>query len=491
VTVWVVRGGEDLKFLPWFESEDVVGIGWSELPRSPVGMSRQELESMLRATYPDASPSTIANNTGQVWNFVNTIALGDLAVVPLRASRSFRVGRVVGPAEHREHLPDLAAVRPVEWEAGAVASQALAADLRNALASIMTVFRPRAQAAERRLESVLKDGRDPGPDSGGDDRSDAWVFQSNPKRFDLLQALRDGAAEDWSVNQHRQDIQPGDRVWFRVTGPGAGIYAVGRVTSVPRPEANEFGDWRVDVTFQSRVDPPLLRAESGADPVLSATSALAGLMGTNLSLPAEADARLEEMTEGRLIPVAGREAPARLLERKLNLDAARIAEQVERDLLEHVRSMPSARFEELCALYLRVLGCEDVKVVGAATAAPWETGAWTSPAPWPRRACQRYAWQCRPNGWPAGSARTWSPSFAAAFPPEPTESSSPQGTSPGRPSLKPAEPTGTPSNWSTARNSLTSSPRTASESRLQRSPCPGLTSKRSNNDSRPSRAEDP
>ena len=29
---------------------------------------------------------------------------------------------------------------------------------------------------------------------------------------------------------------------------------------------------------------------------------------------------------------------------------------------------PPPRFEELCALYLRVLGCEDVKVVGAATA---------------------------------------------------------------------------------------------------------------------------
>ena len=126
VTVWVVRGGEDLKFLPWFESEDVVGIGWSELPRSPVGMSRQELAGMLRATYPDASPNTIANNTGQIWNFVNTIALGDLVVVPLKASRSFRVGRVVGPAEHRDHLPDLAAVRPVEWEAGAGTSQALA-----------------------------------------------------------------------------------------------------------------------------------------------------------------------------------------------------------------------------------------------------------------------------------------------------------------------------------------------------------------------------
>lgn len=242
MTVWVVRGGEDLKFLPWFESEGVVGIGWSELPVSPVGLSRHELAGVLRATYPDASPNTIANNTGQIWNFVNTIALGDLAVVPLKASRSFRVGRVVGPAEHREHLAELAAVRPVEWEAREVASQVLATDLRHALGSIMTVFRPRAQAAERRLESVLKDGRDPGPDSGGDDRSGAWVFQANPKRFDLLQALQDSDTETWSVNQHRQDIQPGDRVWFRLTGPDAGIYALGQVTSVPRPEANEFGD---------------------------------------------------------------------------------------------------------------------------------------------------------------------------------------------------------------------------------------------------------
>jgi hypothetical protein len=143
------------------------------------------------------------------------------------------------------------------------------------------------------------------------------VFQANPRRFDLLQALQEGGTEAWSVNQHRQDIQPGDRVWFRLTGPDAGIYAVGQVTSVPRPEASEFGDWQVDVTFESRIDPPLLRAESDADPVLSSASALAGLMGTNLALPAETDIRLEEVTEDRLIPVGGREPPARLLAENL------------------------------------------------------------------------------------------------------------------------------------------------------------------------------
>ena len=223
---------------------------------------------MMRATYPDVSAGTIANNTGQVWNFINTIALGDLVVVPLRASRSYRIGRVVGPAGRREKLSELAAVRPVEWEAKEVAAQVLGKDLRHALGSIMTVFRPGARAAERRLETVMVEGRDPGPDSGGDDRSGAWVFQSNPKRFDLLQALDAGSAESWSINQHQQDIQPGDRVWFRITGPAAGVYAIGRVTSLPRKESNEFGDWRADVTFESRVNPPLSRAESNADPIL-------------------------------------------------------------------------------------------------------------------------------------------------------------------------------------------------------------------------------
>ena len=316
----------------------------------------------------------------------------------------------------------------------------------------MTVFRPGARAAERRLETVLADGRDPGPDSGGDDRSGAWVFQANPKRFDLLQALDDGSAETWSVNQHRQDIQPGDRVWFRITGPAAGIYAIGRIVSLPRKESNEFGDWHADVTFESRVNPPLLRAESDVDPILSTASALTGLMGTNLALSAEADARLEELTEDRLVPIAGTESQVRLLEHKLNLDAVRIVEHVERDLLEHLRGLSPSRFEDLCALYLRVLGCDDVEVVGAATAGSMGDRESTLLARWPGRACPGCGWPCRPSGWLEGLVPAWLPSFAAASPREPTGSSSPPDTSRERPSLKPIEPTATGSSWLMARN---------------------------------------
>jgi hypothetical protein len=79
-----------------------------------------------------------------------------------------------------------------------------------------------------------------------------------------------------------------------MVGGWRGIYAIGRIASLPHEESNEFGDSRADVTFESRVNPPLLRVESDAAPILSAASALTGLMGTSLALSAEADARLDE-----------------------------------------------------------------------------------------------------------------------------------------------------------------------------------------------------
>ena len=370
MTLWVVRAGENLGSLPLFEQFDVIAIGWSELPRSPVGLTRPQLSELMASTFPTSSAATVSNYTGQVWHFVNTISPGDLVLVPLERSAEFRVAQVTGKAETRAELVGFCAVREVEWLADSVPAQALAEDLRNALGAIMTVFRPRASAAELRIRQVLETGVDPGADSVGEDRSGAWVFQADPKRHDLVGYLEHAADDTWAVNQHRQAIQPGDRVWFRITGSAAGIYAVGTVTSLPREEASEFGDWLLDVNIHSKVAPPLLRKETDSDAVLSSVSALRGLMGTNLALTAAADARLEEMTEDRLVPVmdATEEPAARALERKINLDAARLTEQVERDLLDCARDLTPAEFESLCAVYLQVLGCEDAAVVGAATA---------------------------------------------------------------------------------------------------------------------------
>jgi len=58
-----------------------------------------------------------------------------------------------------------------------------------------------------------------------------WIFQANPKRYDLAAALSRGVDRNWSMNQGRNIVSPGDRVFFWEAGAEARLLAVGHVTS--------------------------------------------------------------------------------------------------------------------------------------------------------------------------------------------------------------------------------------------------------------------
>jgi len=58
-----------------------------------------------------------------------------------------------------------------------------------------------------------------------------WVFQANPKRYDIVGALRDGKLDSWTIKTHKNDISKGDRVIIWVTGKDAGCYALCEIAS--------------------------------------------------------------------------------------------------------------------------------------------------------------------------------------------------------------------------------------------------------------------
>jgi hypothetical protein len=62
----------------------------------------------------------------------------------------------------------------------------------------------------------------------------AWIFQGNPKRYDLDGALRELDTIRWRVPQYTSDILPGDAVVLWRSGDDAGIVGVGRVVEPPR-----------------------------------------------------------------------------------------------------------------------------------------------------------------------------------------------------------------------------------------------------------------
>lgn len=61
----------------------------------------------------------------------------------------------------------------------------------------------------------------------------SWIFQANPKIFDIEGAIAELTEMNWKVNRYRDRIHAGDTVYIWEAGGDAGIVAVGKILSNP------------------------------------------------------------------------------------------------------------------------------------------------------------------------------------------------------------------------------------------------------------------
>jgi MoxR-like ATPase len=69
-----------------------------------------------------------------------------------------------------------------------------------------------------------------------------WVFQGNPKYYDVISAVHDLDMITWAVNQNPKQIKKGDKVYIWLSGPEGGIVASGTILCDPeikQPEPND------------------------------------------------------------------------------------------------------------------------------------------------------------------------------------------------------------------------------------------------------------
>lgn len=69
-----------------------------------------------------------------------------------------------------------------------------------------------------------------------EETSGVWIFQANPKRYDILNALEDplvGNTIHWLVSRYKDSIHSGHLALIWLSGDSAGIYAVCRIESEP------------------------------------------------------------------------------------------------------------------------------------------------------------------------------------------------------------------------------------------------------------------
>lgn len=121
-----------------------------------------------------------------------------------------------------------------------------------------------------------------------------WIFQGNPKFYDIVGALQENVLTTWKVAAHKDNIKIGDKVILWQSGDNAGCYALAKVTSeVGKIEMNpneiqyyktEYGENedRVSIEIEHNLaDDPILWEEIKELPELAELKV--GNQGTNFT----------------------------------------------------------------------------------------------------------------------------------------------------------------------------------------------------------------
>ena len=132
----------------------------------------------------------------------------------------------------------------------------------------------------------------------------SWIFQANPKYYDVEGALQSLVEMDWQVNQHKDKIHTGDTAYIWQSGPNAGIVAVAEILSEPKevaegeedepfvkaPERINKAAKRVHIRIDRVLQKPILKERLLKNPILSTLTILNAPQMTNYSLtPEQAD----------------------------------------------------------------------------------------------------------------------------------------------------------------------------------------------------------
>jgi 5-methylcytosine-specific restriction enzyme B len=132
-----------------------------------------------------------------------------------------------------------------------------------------------------------------------------WIFQANPKYYDIDAALASLREMSWSVNQYKQSINAGDAVFLWRSGPEAGIVGAATVLTAPAVmeqdglqfavQVDKFNQpglrvlLRIDDVFPIALSRDVLRAR------LPDLSILQSPQGTNFAITPEEALDIREM----------------------------------------------------------------------------------------------------------------------------------------------------------------------------------------------------
>jgi 5-methylcytosine-specific restriction protein B len=289
MATWIVRAGSEDQYLAQCIDSGVAVIGWKEARNSiPLkGVEFNDLYHKLQEIYPSDSNHSVGAHTSQIFSFVNKIFGGDFILMLSGKGKKISVGYVLGQPEENPENKDLLVTRKVIWLTLEEDREEFRKEVKgtSAFENVRTVVLTAIihgdirRYVEKNIRKSLWDALFSAGVNG-------WVFQSSPAQWSLQDALAKNINSDWGAKQNREKMKLGDLILFRQSEPNSGVYAVGHIMREPvnRGE-NIFGEWGLVVSFDYRINQPLLKDEIKSNSKLSSITQINGLQGTNFSIP--------------------------------------------------------------------------------------------------------------------------------------------------------------------------------------------------------------
>ena len=161
---WLIRAGsagegEDLNL-----KNGLAVVGFVQVPDLTGVSTWDDLRDVVRHSYPGDSESKVGNLAGQLWILRSRVRLGDLVVLPLKATPHLALGIVTGGYRYQE-VPGVGKrhMISVDWRRVDAPRASIQQDLLHSLGAFMTVCEITRNDGAWRLHQILETGNDPGP----------------------------------------------------------------------------------------------------------------------------------------------------------------------------------------------------------------------------------------------------------------------------------------------------------------------------------------
>jgi MoxR-like ATPase len=299
IRYWKIAPGEQAFNWDECRTNGFISMGWEDFGDLSI-MSREEFDKRAAEKAAEDSKGYSEGGTSQLWTFAHGIRQGDRVLANKGLTRILGIGTVTGDYYF---VPDVVHGHrvPVDWD-----------EFTPTEVPKQGWHKTIVQMKKHDFDQLVggQNASQPGGKSVGDlppEGPSCWLFQANPKLFDLerkLQVEGADAVDAWKVAKFVDKMKSGDTVLLWQAGKKAGIYAVaelsGPVFEVTKETADDFvdiGGYKAPLRITTILDAPILKDVLLAQPELANLHILKAPFGTNFKVTADEWAAIRKLLE--------------------------------------------------------------------------------------------------------------------------------------------------------------------------------------------------